>query len=208
MTISKDFRTVRPEALTGRERYGILTSLVVPRPIGWISTHSADGIPNVAPYSFFTALSSTPPLVGASIGSRQGGPKDTLRNIRETGAFCVNVCSEELLEAMNLSSGEYPPAVDEISLVGLTAVMGDVVDAPWVREAPAVLECQFFKEVELGEAPNVFVIGEVKAVHYARSLQLLPGTWAADPASLRPVGRLGADRYFLPGEIRILPRPG
>jgi flavin reductase (DIM6/NTAB) family NADH-FMN oxidoreductase RutF len=208
MKAPKDVITLRPETLTSRERYGILTSLVVPRPIGWISTHSAEGIPNVAPYSFFTALSSSPPLVGASIGFRKGEPKDTLRNIRETGAFCVNVCSEDLLEAMNLSSGEYPPSVDEISLAGLTAVMAEAVDAPWVGEAPAVLECELFKEVELGKAANVFVIGEVKAVHYSRSLQLLPGTWAADPASLRPVGRLGADRYFLPGEIRILKRPG
>lgn len=156
MTDSQDFLTVRPEDLTGRERYGILTSLVVPRPIGWISTHSADGIPNVAPFSFFTALSSSPPLVGASIGFRKGEPKDTLRNIRETGAFCVNVCSESLLEAMNLSSGEYPPSVDEISLAGLTAAMGEVVDAPWVAESPAVLECEVFREVELGE--SIFLI--------------------------------------------------
>ena len=120
----------------------------------------------------------------------------------------MNVCSEDLLEAMNLSSGEYPPSVDEISLAGLTAVMGETVDAPWVREAPAVLECELFKEVELGEAPNVFVIGEVRAIHFSRTLELLPGSWAADPASLRPVGRLGADRYSLQGEIRILPRPG
>jgi len=131
-----------------------------------------------------------------------------LKNTRETGAFCVNVCSEDLLAAMNVTSGEYPEPVDEFVVAGLTALEGEVVGAPFVGEAPAILECELFREVQLGRASNVLIIGEVRAVHLSRSLDLIPGTWAADPQSLRPVGRLGMNRYLLPREIKEIPRPG
>jgi len=203
----EDFLLIRPDQLSRRERYELLTSLVVPRPIGWISTRSRAGVANLAPFSYFAALASNPLLVGVSIGMRKGRPKDTLANIRAVGAFCVNVCSEDLLEAMNLTSGEYEESVDEFALAGLTPRESDVVAAPWVGEAPAVLECRLFKEMELGEAPNTFVIGEVLAVRLSPSVSLLPGSLAADPLALRPVGRLAKDRYFLPGEVRVLPRP-
>jgi len=193
--------------LPHRDRYRLLTSLVVPRPIGWISTRSGEGTPNLAPFSFFAALSSTPPLVGVSIGHRKGSPKDTLRNIREVGAFCVNVVSAPLLEAMNASSAEVGPEVDEFVLAGLTPVPCRVVDAPRVEEAPAALECELFREVDLGEAPDTLIIGRVKAVHLAAHLEMAPGSWAVEPASLDPVGRLGGDGYSLLGEVRTLPRP-
>jgi flavin reductase (DIM6/NTAB) family NADH-FMN oxidoreductase RutF len=164
-------------------------------------------VPNLAPYSFFAGLSANPPLVGVSIGFRRGEPKDTLRNIRETGGFCVNVCSEDLLTEMNVTSGEYSAEVDEFQLAGLTAMDGEEVRAPWVVEAPASLECELFKEVELGEASNALVIGRVKVVHLAQSLDLFPGTWIVDPESLRPVGRLGRDRYSLLRNVVELARP-
>jgi flavin reductase (DIM6/NTAB) family NADH-FMN oxidoreductase RutF len=207
MTGPESFLTARPGDLSPRERYQLLTSLVVPRPIGWISTRSQEGAANLAPFSYFAALSANPLLVGVSIGLRRGEPKDTLRNIRATGAFCVNVVSEDLLEKMNATSGEYPPEVDEFVLVGLTPMPGEAVDAPWVKEAPAALECTLFREVELGEAPNVLVIGEVRAVHLSRALAMIPGTWAVEPGSLRPVARLGGDRYAPLGEVREIPRP-
>ena len=185
----------------------LFRSLVIPRPIGWISTVSSAGVLNLAPYSFFNALSASPPLVAASIGFRRGAPKDTLANIRETSVFAVNICSEELLEAMNATSGEYEASVNEFEVAGLTAEAGQATPAPVVGEAPVVLECEFFKEVELGEAPNVLVIGEVKAIRLSRELVLDPGTWAVDPTSLRAVGRLGADQYAFLREIIKLPRP-
>ena len=207
MSLEQNFISVRPRDISGSDRYGLLTSLVVPRPIGWISTRSAGGHPNLAPFSYFAALAGSPPLVGMSIGARSGEPKDTLVNVRETGTFCVNVCSEDLLEAMNISSGEYPPDVDEFTLSKLTMMEGQEVEAPFVLEAPAVLECVMFKEVGLEPAKNVLVIGEVVCIHISRSLGLVPGHWAVDPAALRPVGRLGQDRYLLPREIFTLPRP-
>ena len=200
-------RTVQPDALSRRERYQLMTSLVIPRPIGWISTVSSAGVRNLAPYSFFNALSASPPMVGVSIGVRAGEPKDTLVNIRETLAFAVNICSEELLEAMNASSAELGPSVDEFEVAGLTAEAGEATTAPVVGEAPAVLECELVKEVELGEAANVLVIGEVKAVRLSEDLVIEPGTWAVDPRSLKAVGRLGADQYSFLRDIVKLPRP-
>jgi flavin reductase (DIM6/NTAB) family NADH-FMN oxidoreductase RutF len=203
-----DFLSIRPEELSSKDRYGLLTSLVVPRPIGWISTRAKDGTHNLAPFSFYAALAANPLLVGVSIGTRRGEPKDTMRNVQESGAFGVNVCSEELLEAMNLSSGEYPASVDEFSVAGLEARQGTAVDAPWVAESPAVLECELFKEVGLGDAPNVLLIGEVKLVRLAERVQRFPGSWDVDPETLGAVGRLGKDRYILPREIREMARPG
>ena len=198
---------VDPRRLSPQERYRLLTSLIVPRPIGWISTKSGSGVPNLAPYSFFNAISASPPLVAVSINQRRGEPKDTLRNIRETGAFCVNVVSAELLEAMNESSAEVAPEVDEFTLSGLTSVECDEVDAVRVGESPASLECALFREVELGEASSTLIIGEVKVIHLASGLKVDPESGAVDPTSLAPVGRLGGNGYTLLGQIRTLPRP-
>ena len=132
---------IRTADVSALERYQLLTSLVVPRPIGWLSTVNRSGAPNLAPFSYFAALASTPMLVGASIGFRRGEPKDTLVNIRESGAFCVNVVTEEQLEAMNLTSGDYLPDVDEFRVAGLPMARAELVDAPYVESCPAVLEC-------------------------------------------------------------------
>lgn len=146
---------IDPAAVTARERYHLLTSLIVPRPIAWVSTRSRDGVPNLGPFSYFAALSPSPMLVGISIGARDGEPKDSLVNIRETGAFCVNIVGESQLEAMNLSSGEYPPEIDEFELVGLPLAEAESVRAPYVATAPAVLECRLTKEVELDGAHHI-----------------------------------------------------
>jgi len=198
---------IRLGATTGRERYQLLTSLVVPRPIGWLSTRSPDGRPNLAPFSYFAAISPSPMLVAVSIGKRAGSPKDTLRNIRDTGAFCVNVVTEGQILEMNQTSGEYGPDVDEFALAGLEMAEAETVPAPYVADCPAVLECRLFKEVELEGSSNALVLGEVVAVRLGSGLVVEPGTTLVDPASLRPVGRLGGDRYALPGEILVVARP-
>jgi flavin reductase (DIM6/NTAB) family NADH-FMN oxidoreductase RutF len=197
-----------PAGLGARERYQLLTSLVVPRPIAWISTRSAEGRRNLAPFSYFTAVSATPMLVAVSIGSRAGVEKDTLRNIRETGAFCVNVVSEGLLEPMNESSGEWGPEVDEFERAGVEAAEAEAVRAPYVAAAPAVLECRLFREVELEGSPNALVIGEVVRVRLSDDVPLAPGTLCADTRALAPVARLWGDLYALVGETPALPRPG
>ncbi|MBD0319722.1 MAG: flavin reductase family protein [Gemmatimonadetes bacterium] len=194
-------------ALSNRERYQLLTSLVVPRPIAWVSTRSAAGARNLAPFSYFAAISATPFLVSVSIGSRRGAPKDTLRNIRETGVFCVNVVTEGQLAQMNATSGEYGPEVDEFERAGLAAARADSVDAPYVADCPAVLECRVFKEVELEGSANTLVIGEVLRVRLADDLPMIAPALLADSVALRPVGRLWGDLYALLGDTPALARP-
>lgn len=194
-------------ALGGRERYQLLTSLVVPRPIAWVSTRSPEGRRNLAPFSYFAAVASTPFLVSVSIGSRGGVEKDTLRNIRQTGAFCVNLATEPQLVPMNESAGEYGPDVDEFERAGLASADAESVDAPYVADCPAVLECRLFKVVELEGGPSTLVIGEVLRVRLSDEIPLVPGTLFADTAALRPVARLWGDLYATIGDMPALPRP-
>jgi flavin reductase (DIM6/NTAB) family NADH-FMN oxidoreductase RutF len=198
---------VQPTDLTARQRYQLVISLVVPRPIGWISTRSMDGGRNVAPFSFFNAVSASPMLVAASIGRRSSGPKDTLTNIRQTGVFVVNLVAEKHLESMVRTSGDWPPDVDEFADAGLTAADAEKVDAPYVVDAAAVFECRLFREVELGASSNALILGEVVAIRLNEDLVVDPETWHVDIASLRPVGRLGRDEYALLGEVRRVARP-
>lgn len=196
-----------PDELDGRTRYQLLTSLVVPRPIGWLGTRSAAGRDNLAPFSYFAALSASPMLVGVSIGHRRTGPKDSLANIRATGEFTVNVVDVDHLEAMNASSARVPPETDEFELAGLEKAEAERIGAPYVAGVPAVLECRLEREVELGGAPNTLVIGRVVAVRVKSGLPRIPETEFVDTVALRPVGRLWGPAYLLPGDIVTRPRP-
>lgn len=193
--------------MSARERYQLMTSLVVPRPIGWISTWGSDGVSNLAPFSYFAAVSVDPMLVCVSIGQRRQELKDSIVNIRARGAFCVNVVTEPLLEAMNESSASVPPEVDEFELVGLARAVSERVDAPFVAECPAVLECEVRQEVDLGGAPNTLVIAEVVGVRLDPTLAFEEGTMVVLPEQLRPVGRLGGEAYAVASDLRRVPRP-
>lgn len=201
-------RLVHAAELDRRQAYRLITTLVVPRPIGWLSSRGADGTPNLAPYSYFNAVAAAPMMVAASVGRRRGGEaKDALVTIRESGAFCVNVVTERHLEAMVRTAGDYPPHVNEFEVAGLELAEAESVAAPYVADAPAVLECALVREVPLDPAPNTLVIGEVLAVRLGAGLRYDPDRFAVDPASLRPVGRLGQERYTLLGEVHHIPRP-
>ena len=146
-------------------------AIVGPRPIGWISTQSAAGALNLAPYSFFTAFNYVPPIVGfASIGA-----KDTLRNIEASGEFVWNLATHDLAEAMNQSCAAVPPEVSEFELAGLTPLASEKVRPPRVAESPVTFECRSTQIVQLqgidGEkVPTWLVLGEVVAVHIAKAL--------------------------------------
>ena len=146
-------------------------AIVGPRPIGWISSHNAAGALNLAPYSFFNAFNYTPPIVGfASIGY-----KDTLRNIEETGEFVWNLATRPLAEAMNQSCAAVPPEVSEFELAGLTPAASRVISVPRVLESPVAFECRRTQIVQLQgvdgvKVPTWLVLGEVVAVHIAKSL--------------------------------------
>lgn len=146
-------------------------AIVGPRPIGWISTQSAAGALNLAPYSFFNAFNYTPPIVGfASIGY-----KDSLRNIEQTGEFAWNLTTQALAEAMNQTCAAVPPEVNEFELAGLTPVASRVIAVPRVAESPVTFECRCSQILQLqsasGEKVSTWlVLGEVVAIHIARSL--------------------------------------
>ncbi len=199
-------RSLDPAELRGRDRYHLMTSLVGPRPIGWLSTWGPDGVANLAPFSYFAALSVAPMLVGVSIGERRDGLKDTIVNVRARGAFCVNVVTEELLEAMNESSATVAPEVDEFRLAGLGRAVSERVDAPFVAEARAVLECVVRQEVDLG-APNALVIAEVVGLRLDPELPFEDDTMIVSPEALRLVGRLGGPTYSVASDLRRVPRP-
>lgn len=196
-----------PAALPARERYHLMTSLVVPRPIGWLSTWGESGVPNLAPFSYFGALSISPMLVGVSIGNRRDGVKDTLVNLRHTGAFCANVVTASLLVPMNETSASVAPEIDEFELAGLTLTRSDRVDAPFVGECAAVLECEVRQEVDLGGAPNTLVIAEVVGLRLDPGLEFEEGTRIVRPESLHPVGRLGGAAYGVVDTVRRVLRP-
>lgn len=200
-------RVIDTARLSNRERYQLLTSLVVPRPIAWISTRSAAGEPNLAPFSYFGAVSATPFLVSVSIGSRGDEPKDSLRNIRETGVFCVNVATEGHLREMNETAGEWGPEVDEFERAGLEMAEAEHVAAPYVAGCPAVLECRLSQEVPLEGSANTLVIGEVVGLRIAEGVAMVEGTHFVDSAALRPLARLWGDLYSTIGETPSLPRP-
>ena len=124
-----------PDALHAVRFAQLMNSIILPRPIAFITTASAAGRVNAAPFSWFCALSSNPPLLGVSISPRDGGPKDTLRNVRETRELVVNVVTEAMAAQIVKASGDWPAEVDELALVGLTALPSDLVCPPRVAES-------------------------------------------------------------------------
>jgi flavin reductase (DIM6/NTAB) family NADH-FMN oxidoreductase RutF len=181
---------------------GFMNSVILPRPIAFITTVDPGGRPNAAPFSWFCGLATRPPLVGVSFSPREGEPKDTLRNLRDTGEFVVNVVTEAMAAQMVEASGDWPPEVDELAMTGLTAVPADLVGAPRVAESPVNLECRLEREIAFGE--NAFVVGEILRAH-VRDDVLTEGR--VDVSKLRPLGRLGRDQYSTLGQVLRYPRP-
>lgn len=193
---------VDPQSISPGSMYRFMIGVVVPRPIAFVSTTNAQGRFNVAPFSYFNALTNRPPLLGVSINLRAGTPKDTLRNIRETGEFVVNIVNEDLFARMVQTSGDWSEEVNEFQLTGLTPVPGDLVKAPRVGESPVSMECRLYKEVELGD--SAFVVGEILRAHVSDAV-LTDGR--VDVVKLKPIGRLGGDQYAPLREVLSMPRP-
>src|SRR5262245_36480586 len=191
-----------PGSMSAKDVYRFLISAVIPRPIAFVSTLGPGGVPNLAPFSYFNAVASEPPLVAIAVADRADDPKDTLRNIRETHEFVVNVVSEPLLDAMVSTAGEWPRSTSEFGPSGLTPAPSERVKAPYVAESPLQLECTLYREIPLG---NTFlVVGEVILAR-VRDDVLTEGR--VDPAKLAPVGRLGGELYAPLGPILQRARP-
>jgi flavin reductase (DIM6/NTAB) family NADH-FMN oxidoreductase RutF len=191
-----------PSQVPAPEMYRFLISAVVPRPIAFVSTRAVDGTVNLAPFSYFNAISSTPPLVGISIVDRPGDAKDTLLNIRETGELVVNLVCEPMLAAMAKTAGDWPRGTSEFEIAGLTPAPSERVSPPYVLESPLQLECRLHREIPLGNA--FLVVGEVVLARVSDDA-LTEGR--IDPMKLAPVGRLGGDFYSLMREVVKERRP-
>jgi flavin reductase (DIM6/NTAB) family NADH-FMN oxidoreductase RutF len=196
---------IDPSTLDRRQRYRLLISTVAPRPIAWVSTCNREGQTNLAPFSFFQALSGTPPLVMLSVGRREGRPKDTLRNIQDTGEFVINMVDETLAERMNLTAGEYGPDVDEFALTQLTRAPSEVVSVPRVAESPVSMEARLTQIVPLTGSDYSIIVGEIVRWHITDGLLAPDGL--IDIARIRPIARLARDEYTKFGEVFEMIRP-
>ena len=193
--------------LPRQERYKLPIGLVIPRPIGWVSTWNENGVANCAPFSFFNAISEEPPLCILSFNRRSDGAmKHTLKNIRRTGEYVVNLADESTANAMHLSSGEIPETESEFARTGLTPVPAKLVKHPRIAEAAASFECKVERRIEFGPEREL-VIGEILLIH-AREGIIDPKTKRISEENYRPIGRLFGSRYCttrqrfnLPGEL-------
>ena len=190
--------------LSGADPYKLATGLIVPRPIGWVGTISAAGVPNLAPYSFFNAVSGAPPMFVFSAG--RGARKDTLANVREVGEFTLNIVTTEVVEAMNASSASFDADVDEFEAVGVTAVPSKAIRPPMVGECKANIECVVTGIIDIGhpDQGNGLVIGEAVEFHIDESI--LDGT-RIDQAALAAVGRHVGNTYSHATDLFDLTRP-
>ena len=188
--------------------YQHLIRVIAPRPIAWVSTVSATGVTNLAPFSFFTGVGSRPPSVlFCPANRRDGSPKDTLKNILTTQEFVINVVPYRLAEAMNLSSAEVPSEESEFELTGLQVSESLVVKAPGVSSSPIRMECRLLQHLALDDGPGGanIVLGEI--VHMHLDDNVLDSTGYADPVLLDLIGRLGGAAYCRTTEQFELPRP-
>ncbi len=196
-----DPRTMRQEST-----YKLLIGCVVPQPIAWVSTVGPDGVNNLAPFSFFMGVCQEPPTIAFSSGPRVKNRKDTVRNAEHTGDFVVNVVDDDLAEQMNLTSGEYPPEIDEFALTGLTAAPGVRVRAPRVAQAPISLECRVAQIIPVGRGPHSLVLGEILYFHLRDDIYD-GASGRIDMARLKPVGRLAGHQYTHVHGIFQMKRP-
>jgi flavin reductase (DIM6/NTAB) family NADH-FMN oxidoreductase RutF len=186
-------------------------SCIIPRPIAWVSTIHPNGAINLAPFSFFNALASDPPIVMiAFTGYHQhGGEKDTLHNIKASGEFVINIVPHALMDAMNLTTAALEHGVSELDFAGLTAEPSALVKPPRVAQAPIHLECEFFQEIELPctleDSINRTILGKVLGIHIKDEV-LTDGL--VDLNKIKPLARLGYQEYTAVDNIFKMTRPG
>jgi flavin reductase (DIM6/NTAB) family NADH-FMN oxidoreductase RutF len=205
---------VIPSQLAHREFYNLLISAVAPRPIAWVSSLSASGQPNLAPFSFFNAVCAKPPLLAfapamrspKTSGAPAGVPKDTLRNIRETGEFVINIVTYELAEAMNLTSGDYDATINEFEVAKLASAPSKLVRPRRVAESPVSFECKLHQILDFNPGPEggSLVIGEIVSIHIDEQ-HIKEGR--LDRNSLDLIGRMGGMQYTRTTERFEMTRP-
>ncbi len=191
-----------------RDIYRLMNSIVLPRPIAFVSTLSPGGVRNLAPFSYFTAVCANPPVIAFApmTRGRDGAEKDTLKNIAATHEFVVNIVSESLAAQMNQCSADYPPDIDDFEASGLTPITSDLVKPPRVGECLASMECRLVQVVQVSSRPlgGSLVIGEVLRFHIRDGAV---ENFHVDPSLLQAIGRMGGSTYTRTSDRFDLPRP-
>ncbi len=189
------------DSLGPEQTYKLMTGIVVPRPIAWISSVSASGLVNVAPFSCYTIVSNKPPMIGVNIGRKAGARKDTACNIIRSENFVVNIADETLLEPLHQSAAEYPPEISETQLLELETLPGESMPVPRLAAAPISLECTLHSVTPFGETGAEFFVGEIKVLHIRDDLV---NNGKIDSTMLRPICRLGGPNYATLGKVITL----
>ncbi|WP_454726985.1 MULTISPECIES: flavin reductase family protein [Cupriavidus] len=192
---------VLAESLSPEATYRLMSGVVVPRPIAWITSQSPAGVLNLAPFSCFTFVSNKPPLIGVNIGRKAGVRKDTGANIHASKEFVINIGDATQLDAIHLSSAEHPADVSEVEVLGLATAPSSLIRTPRLADAPVSMECRLERVIAFGETGAEFVVGEVLAFHLRDDLYQ---DGKVDTRALNPVCRIGGPNYASLGEIVTL----
>lgn len=205
----KSMHTINPAEHAASDIYKLMIGMILPRPIAFVSTIDAAGVRNLAPFSYFTACSTNPPVVCFCTAVRSGPrpQKDTLVNIEATGEFVVNIVSEEFAAQMNMTSAEAPPEVDEFAYSGLTPLASDLVRPPRVAESKIHMECRLRQIIRVSEKPGGgnLVLGDVLRFHIREDV--LVDSYKIDPDKLNAIGRMGGPTYVRTRDRFEMQRP-
>lgn len=195
------FTTLDARGMDTATAYRLLCGVVAPRPIAWITSIDANGVVNAAPFSSYNYVAHSPPMLAVNIGTRNGGLKDTARNIEQTGEFVVNVATEANMELMHQTSAEFAPDDSETLALDIALLPSSQVRPPRIAVSPVQMECRLHQRVTLGRL-NTLYIGEVVAFHLSETVY---DGKHVDTARLRPIARLGGPYYAALGEIFMRP---
>ena len=192
---------IDPAYLDAETAYRLITGVVVPRPIAWVTTLSNSGVVNLAPFSAFTFVSPKPPMLAISVGRKGGIYKDTAQNILNNEEYVVHIADSSLMTAVHESSTEHPPDVSEVEELRLSTLPGERIKVPRLAAAPVAMECRFRQCLEFGETRSRLIVGEVLVFHIRDGLL---NNGKIETEALDPIARIAGPRYAKLGEIVTL----
>jgi flavin reductase (DIM6/NTAB) family NADH-FMN oxidoreductase RutF len=192
---------IDPAYLDPETAYRLITGIVVPRPIAWVTSLSATGVLNLAPFSAFTFVSPKPPMLAISVGRKGGIYKDTAQNILNNEEYVVHIADSSLMNAVHESSTEHPPDVSEVEELRLSTLPGERIKVPRLAAAPIAMECRFRQCLEFGETRSRLIVGEVLVFHIRDGLL---NNGKIETEALDPIARIAGPRYAKMGEIVTL----
>ena len=189
---------IDPAYLDAETAYRLITGVVVPRPIAWVTSLSNSGVVNLAPFSAFTFVSPKPPMLAISVGRKGGIYKDTAQNILNNEEYVVHIADSSLMTAVHESSTEHPPDVSEVEELRLSTLPGERIKVPRLAAAPVAMECRFRQCLEFGELRSRLIVGEVVLIHFRDGLV---NNGKVETAALDPIARIAGPRYARLGDI-------